>query len=93
MSPNIFRRVEAGTAAVFREKIFPICLGSQSGAPSLKPGKRERERGSERKIVKTHEREGEEKSRGWKRVRRTWRGGDGARGEEIRSGNGGKSVV
>lgn len=53
LSPNIFRRVEAGTAAVFREKIFPICLGSQSGAPSLKPKEKEdsenlRERRSEK---------------------------------------------
>lgn len=54
LSPNIFHRVEAGTAAVFREKIFPICLGSQSGAPSLK-------RESDGEIVKTYgrEREGE----------------------------------
>jgi len=47
LSPNIFHRVEAGTAAVFREKIFPICLGSQSAALSLKPereGEREKER-------------------------------------------------
>lgn len=79
LSPNIFRRVEAGTAAVFREKIFPICLGSQSGAPSLKPEKREREGDSEN--LRERERRGE-KLRGWKRVRRTWCGGDA--GREIR---------
>lgn len=51
LSPNIFCRVESSTAAVFRDKIFPICLGSQSGAPPLKPEKRgeERENSQEKK--------------------------------------------
>lgn len=86
LSPNIFRRVEAGTAAVFREKIFPICLGSQSGAPSLKPEKREREGDSENLREREKGREIERVEEGKTNV--VWR----RRGER-NTGNGGKSVV
>lgn len=51
LSPNISRWSRSrgvARAAVFHEKIFPICLGSQSGAPPLKPRKTERGRERER---------------------------------------------
>lgn len=94
--PNIFRRVEASTAAVFRDKIFPICLGSQSGAPPLKSEKREGERENSRE--KKERMEDGKMNVGWGERGRGGEGRErGVRGRErereIWLGNGGKSVV